>query len=189
MSFTHLAHDACAYKHRLLESVGASEYVMDTTASRHCRPCFVPSAGVRLQKYGGATCASRGDLVDVSSELLGITRQQSKCPSKQCVKRGANLCDLKKDAPEGSRECNGLDPENCRLSNPPCTLRGRGWNRWENPCRNPQLKIERPFAFNVNNRLLVKDMHRPCVVRPPLHDDQPHHQRAPPTQFHAHHQH
>lgn len=158
MSFTHLAHDTCAYQHRLLESVGASAYMLDTTAKKNCRACFVPSAGVRIQRFGTASCKDN-DLVDVSSELLGITRKQSRCPSKQISKRN---CESGCRA-QAVDECNDLDPENSRLSNPPCTLRGRGWNRFEHLCHNPQHHVERPFAHNVNNRLLVKDAHRPCV--------------------------
>ena len=157
MSFTHLAHDKCAYKHRLLESIGPSEYMLDTTAKKNCRACFVPSAGVRMQRLGAASCKEE-DLIDVSSELLGITRSSSRCPSKQFIKKDCETCRV-----HSLNECNDLDPENCRLSNPPCTLRGRGWNRWEHLCHDPQRHVERPFANNVNNRLLVKDMHRPCI--------------------------
>jgi hypothetical protein len=161
MSFTHLAHDKCAYKHMLLESTGSSAYMLDTTAKTNCRACFVPSPGVRVQRFGAASCKD-DDLIDVSSELLGITRRNSRCPSKQFVKRNSTTNSTTASA---KNECNNLDPENCRLSNPPCTLRGRGWNRWEFPCRDPQRQLEPKFAFNVNNRLLVKDAHRPCIPK------------------------
>jgi hypothetical protein len=163
MSFTHLAHDKCAYKHRLYEGAGAAAYVMDTTAKTHCRACFVPSPGVRMQRSGVATCCEK-DLIDVSSELLGITRTKSRCPSNQITKRNQTTCTA-----DAKDECNGLDPENSRLSNPPCTLRGRGWNRWEYPCHNPQHHLEPKFATNINNRLLVKDAHRPCLPTSAFH--------------------
>ena len=158
MSFTHLPHDECAYKHRLLESVGPGEYMLDKVYAENCKACFVPSAGVRLGKYGVAVC---DNTIDVDSELLGLTRQKSKCPGKQIVQRGKLICST--NVPN---ECNELDPESSRLSNPPCTLRCRGWNRWEHLCQDPQANIETPFAADVSTRLLAKDSHRPCVRKP-----------------------
>ena len=56
--------------------------------------------------------------------------------------------------------------EDTRLSNPACNLRGTGINRWEWLCLNPQDRVEIPFDFNVSNRIVVKDNHRPCVPTP-----------------------
>ena len=55
--------------------------------------------------------------------------------------------------------------EDTRLSNPPCTLRGTGWNRWEWLCQDPQEEL-RPFDFNISNRIAAKDAHRPCIPIP-----------------------
>ena len=38
-----------------------------------------------------------------------------------------------------------LNSEPTKLSNPPCNLRGTGWNRWEWLCQNPQDKVEIPL--------------------------------------------
>ena len=56
--------------------------------------------------------------------------------------------------------------EDTRLSNPPCTLRGTGINRWEWLCRNPQERVFVPFDFNISDKTLAKDNHRPCVPNP-----------------------
>jgi hypothetical protein len=45
-------------------------------------------------------------------------------------------------------------------------LRGHGWNRWEWLCHDPQENVSRPFEWNVSNRILVKDNHRPCIPKP-----------------------
>jgi hypothetical protein len=157
MSFNRLNFDSCAYKHRLNESIGPGEYMLDT--NNFCEPCFVSAPGVVTQGYGAAICPQH--LIDVDSELLGITRKASDCPGKHYLPSDTPYC--------GSilpKECNSLEPEPTKLSNPPCTLHCRGWNRWEWLCQNPQDRILIPFDTNINNRLIVKDNHRPCVPKP-----------------------
>ena len=39
------------------------------------------------------------------------------------------------------KECDMPTAEETRQSNPPCNLRGTGWNRWEWLCKNPQKHI------------------------------------------------
>ena len=53
-----------------------------------------------------------------------------------------------------------------RHVDPASNLRGTGFDRWEYLCFNPQEKATIPFDYNVSNRLLVKDNHRPCVPKP-----------------------
>ena len=59
-----------------------------------------------------------------------------------------------------------IGSEDTRLSNPACNLRGTGWNRWEWLCLDPQERVLMPFDYNINNRLVVKDNHRPCIPKP-----------------------
>ena len=56
--------------------------------------------------------------------------------------------------------------EDSRLSDPACNLRGTGFDRWEWLCLNPQEKALVPFDYNISNRIVVKDNHRPCVPKP-----------------------
>jgi hypothetical protein len=56
--------------------------------------------------------------------------------------------------------------EDSRLSDPACNLRGTGFDRWEWLCLNPQEKALVPFDYNISNRIVVKDNHRPCVPNP-----------------------
>jgi hypothetical protein len=44
-----------------------------------------------------------------------------------------------------------------RLTNPPCTLRGTGWNRWEALPHQPQVTFETPFDFFIPARSLDKE--------------------------------
>jgi hypothetical protein len=44
-----------------------------------------------------------------------------------------------------------------RLDNPPCTLRGTGWNRWQSLPHQPQLTFETPFDHFIPSKLLDKE--------------------------------
>jgi hypothetical protein len=44
-----------------------------------------------------------------------------------------------------------------KYSNPPCTLRASGWNRWEYLPHNPQDNFETPFDFFIPSRTQSKD--------------------------------
>lgn len=166
MSFERLNYDACSYEQKLKESIGPGMYQLGSPAN-DCTACSqdVPSDPyMRWQSWGPGFC-SPGSTVDTSSELLGITRKASKCSSEQylpgqaappgqCVARGRT-----------GPEC-AVQTEPTRVSNPPCTLKGTGNNRWEWLCWNPQDRAIIPFEWNVSNRIVVKDNHAPCLPQP-----------------------
>ena len=157
MSFSRLNYDDCTYKHVLRESVSPGDY-MTSTPRVDCSNCYFPSPDVRLNHYGAGKCK---DLIDVDSELMGITRKASNCPMGKFLPQGEELCVM-----ELGKDCMGLTIEETRLSNPPCTLRGTGWNRFEWLCKNPQDNIFIPFDYHINERLVAKDNHRPCIKDP-----------------------
>lgn len=168
MSATSLQQDSCTYQEKIRRSTGPGTYMINTPAN-DCYPCAQDVSGdpyLRFQHWGPNTCAP-GFAVDDGSELLGLNYKSSKCstdaytPGKypasgKCVVPGAN---------KPAREC-APPTEDTRLSNPPCTLRGTGWNRWEWLCWNPQDRAIVPFEYNVNYRLLAKDNHVPCIPDP-----------------------
>lgn len=157
MSFSRLPYDTCAYQHQLYESIGSGEYMLDNT--NVCKPCFVPSPSINVQRFGASLCDT--SLIDVDSELLGLNVKQTKCPSKKYLPSDKAFCGTK-----NLSECNDLDTEPTRLSNPPCTLRSRGWNRWEDLCQNPQDNALLRFEANISNRIVVKDTFRPHIEKP-----------------------
>jgi hypothetical protein len=55
-----------------------------------------------------------------------------------------------------------------RLTNPTCTLRGTGWNRFQPMCLNSQDKSRWffPGRNGINNRLVAKDNHCPRIPVP-----------------------
>jgi hypothetical protein len=191
MSFNRLNYDTCTYKHILSESVSPGDYMINTPRVS-CEPCYQANPYVRLQSSGGSI-SSTNYLIDVDSELLGLNRKKSNCPSQLYLPLCPN-CKANSGEPCGQgvtslcKNCKGLASalkpgEKCgddnllhfkdcmfptddsRLSNPACNLRGTGWNRWEWLCNNPQERVQVPFDWNINNRLIVKDNHRACLPK------------------------
>jgi hypothetical protein len=157
MSFSKLAYDSCAYKKSIAESRAVGAYMTDSL-SRIETSGFVASPYVRSERVGVAHCEDTA-LIDVDSELMGLNRQASKCPSPLFE-------DCKKNVLSDNVNGMFLSSEDTKLSNPPCTLRGTGWNRWEWLCKNPQDSAIVPFATNIDNKLIAKDNHRACIPSP-----------------------
>ena len=167
MSFNRLNYDTCAYKQNLYQSVGPGEYRLTEPPNTE-EICFSDSPHIRMQ-YQGVSVSQDKPLIDVDSELMNITRAATNCPSRKYIPDGTQ-CGMVDPRDEEKNKVHGKEcffsVEDTRLSNPPCTLRGTGWNRWEWLCLNPQERVLIPFDYNINNRLVVKDNHRPCIPRP-----------------------
>ena len=152
MSFNRLPYDICSYKHELAESVGEGMYRLGTPPNA-CEPCHAADPRIKLQSQG-VSISRNTALIDIDSELLGITRNLSSCPDKKYAPTADNSfhCGAKQwemllevvkillnyvDNKDMIHFSDCFTPsEDTRLSNPPCTLRGTGWNRWEWLCRN-----------------------------------------------------
>ncbi len=149
-----MSYDPQAYTQEVQQSIGTSDYIMQTPW-RTCKPCLDYGSGV-------ATCTNR-DLVDVNSDLIGITRKNTKnaCDMYNPLRDG-QTCSEKTDV----TICNEMIREDTRLSNPACNLRSTGFNRWEWLCQNPQDRVHIPFDFNINSKLVAKDAHRPLIPQP-----------------------
>lgn len=160
MSFTHLNYDACTYRTNLTQSIGPGDYAIATPATQ-CSTCL--SGDPWLQGSGGVSSCVDKSLIDIDSELHNLTRPATNCPSGMYRPTITPFCGSRKDF----NAClDTVATEDTRLTNPPCTLRGTGWNRWEWLCRNPQEDIEIPFDWNISSKLVAKDNHRPCIPRP-----------------------
>ena len=165
MSSNRLDYDVKAYEKTINESVGPGYYQL-SKPSVGCKPCFNNNPDIRLQ-YNGNSIAKDKLLIDVDSELMGLTRNISKDPNQKYQKPD----DDDKGNPKIDINLQHFDDchfpvEHTKLSNPPCTLRGTGWNRWEWLCKNPQENVIIPFDWNINDKLLAKDNHRPCIPTP-----------------------
>jgi len=200
MSFTRTQYDAGAYQIAVNQSAFPGTCKICNPGIM-IEPCYPYAPTVRAQKMGVATYKDK-HLIDVDSELIGITRKFSREPAKKylpacidsvcssgevCGQGVTGNCTNSSHNVSNATLSAGLRPGDdtllklnncfrprvdCRLINPPSTLRGHGWNRWETLCKNPQAKIFEPFA--ISNRLLVKDNHKTiypipldqCTIRP-----------------------
>ena len=165
MSFNRLNYDTCSYKQVLEESVGPGEYQL---ASPHvsCEPCFNKDPRYRLQK-NGVSLNTRMNMIDTDSELMNLTRTQSNCSEKKFNPKFNSAGNIQNPSDMlHLTECQNLTTEDTRLSNPPCTLRGTGWNRWEWLCQDPQERVLVPFDYEIDTRNNVRDNHRPCIPEP-----------------------
>lgn len=120
----------------------------------NCPTSFPVDATTRIQKSGDSWVMGQWR-TDVESDLRGINRFGVR------VK-----CDTKLYNPE-TNKMNNTPYENApdesfpqvfnRLTNPPCTLRATGWNRWEPLPHQPQLTYETPFDFWIPARDVDKE--------------------------------
>ena len=186
MSFNRLNYDTGTYKKNLNQSVAPGNYYLNQPPT-NCTPCYPNNPSVFLQR-SGASVDKDTFMIDLDSELMGITRKYSNNPDKQFKPYKSNLCEFGEPFGPGignscshtvklSREDKNdksllhwkdciKPPEDTRLSNPLCNLREIGFNRFDWLCSNPQDKAELPFAHNIQNRIIVKDNHRPIIPVP-----------------------
>ena len=168
MSFNRTNYDICSVEQSLEQSMKPGQYRLNPP-TKSVSECFLVDPNIRLQKTGNSVNKNK-PLVDVDSELLGITRKNSKCASqkmKPCKTNEVNFgLECVKENLTHRKNCGNKAVEHCRLTNPPCTLRGTGWERWDWLPKNPQENVSVPFKWNSDSRLEAKDQHRPCVPTP-----------------------
>lgn len=156
MSFSRLGYDDGTYKYNLKQSISPGMYQVDKPRN-DCDGCFFPD--VTMDRYGVAVYPS---LIDVDSELMGITRKASECPANKYIPTDKNQFGEKKFV----KECRWLIPEHTLISMPKCTLHEIGVNRFEYLCHSVQSNALIPFDYNISNRIVTKDNHRPCIPNP-----------------------
>lgn len=168
MSFNRLNWDPCTYKYNVNQSVDAATYGLQTPRP-DCAACFPADTNIQhgkngfpIDAQGGgiSQCATR-PMVDVDSEMRRLNKPGSRCPVEKYIPN-EDFC----GSYTALRDCRALPVETTRISNPPCTLRSTGWNRWEWLCKNPQDKSLIPFDYGISSRTVIKDNHRPCIEEP-----------------------
>lgn len=158
MSFNRLRYDAGAYEHQLYESVGPGLY--QTAVPLPNASCTSDDPRMRLQRPCDA-----GRVVDAGSDLEGLNRRATKCPSLQYLPGSGPVYAQCSGRGGGSGSGCARPEEDTRLSNPPCTLRGTGVNRFDPLFWDPQARAVEPWAHRegTSYRLVAKDNHRPCL--------------------------
>lgn len=180
-SLESLKYDQGTYKRDLEQSTAPLTYLLDPAAVNQCNPCRVPEAGF-IGKVGVSLTHQR-PLVDVESELILNSFKGTKDPNQMHQPSCLNCKNCNEGYPCGGGVVAGC--ENCqeelyhlpmcelgteytRISNPICTSRGVGVNRFQPLCLNPQDENRwlHPSEVGISYRNVVKDNHVPCVPRP-----------------------
>lgn len=96
MSSNRLIYDTCAYKQNLNQSTSPLSYTLSTDRYENCNKCRM-----ELGLVGGTNVSHiKGNLVDLETELRGITRKASLCSSQKY-----------------NNKCAASDDETCRPDN------------------------------------------------------------------------
>ena len=182
MSWNHNTADLCAYKYQLAETIGPGVYQLIRPDNQSIP--VLPKDPRYTAQSSGVSISKNTSLIDIDSELIGISRNLTRCPDRQYMpdvnasfQCGAQTGKVVNGCRPSDKLCidnsqvmnfadNGLWTEDCRLSNPPCTNRGVGVNRWEWLPWNPQERIAMEFDYQINTKILSKDTHRPCIPNP-----------------------
>lgn len=205
MSFTRSKYDSCETNKETVESRGPGNYMMNTPVI--CGNCLQTNPRIIAQKTGvslnNAPQRFYYGPVDAESELRNINKPASRCPDRKYMPN-TNGCSSDTGYPAGQGVITGakkstmrhpwtrcpdgnlidqplchLNTEDCRLSNPPSTLRGTGWNRFNPLCIDPQKNVLFPGSSQVSTRLVIKDNHRPCVPTPHINSLDPNMKSTP----------
>ena len=191
MSFNGLNDDTCEKEFSVKQSVGPGNYKLQQPLI--CNNTYQENPSIRMQKNGVSMHQTSkwrfyDGPVDVESELLNITRDASKCPSKKyipecsecnCIfmdKAGGsithNLCSqcLEKNIKNG-KLCGDKNLVDFPTQNFPMQytrtyqtpLRGVGINRFEYPCIDPQANLFFPGKIQRSSRMMAKDHFTKCT--------------------------
>jgi len=148
-AMTRYRHDLAKMVENNEISTGPGRYVLGAP-NRYGNATFVAKPTVLNQRWGAAHDMS-STKTDVESDLLNLGRPSARVACGQYTPE------------EGAARRLTAMPESDfphtyeRLVDPPCTLRGSGWNRWEWLCQNPQENVMVPFEHQVVSRRAARD--------------------------------
>jgi hypothetical protein len=174
MSFNRLKYDNCEIKQYNKETTGPGNYLYETPLM--CDNCYNANPSIINQK-SGVSINNNYDWrfysgpVDIESQLFNINKKATRCPDDRNIIKNENKL-------FNFPNC-FFPTEDTRLTNPPTTLRGTGWNRFDPLCHDPQYQIDFPGESLTPTRLVFRDNHRPSVVAPKINDMNPNEELTP----------
>jgi hypothetical protein len=164
---TRLKYDSGSYQEELTRSIFPGIYQLNSPYN-DCNDCGVVMPDdpfIRFQGYGQHTCTMK-KAIDDSTELSGLNYKNSKCNKDAYSPNSYVSTGCKTKYNGDTRKC-AIPTESCRLSNPPCTLKETGINRYDPLFWNPQeTAIEQFDRIGINYRMVAKDNHVPLVETP-----------------------
>jgi hypothetical protein len=139
MSWNRTKYDQCAYQKTLSQSTSPVNYTLDPNKFYNCHDCR-PDLGLL---GGNNVSVTRNNMVDLESDLFGITRQNSLCPERKYLPT-CQQCDEISGLPCGSSgSCNKEKlqhlPE-CHVIHYSPRINHVGYNLQYPPCSNPSKK-------------------------------------------------
>ena len=163
------------------QSTAPLEYLLDPNYAERCNQCFATGEGW-IAKQGVSYDTSK-PLVDTESELFQLNRLLTKDPNYRYLPScpQCNGCDSGLICGDGfGSGCAQCQPklfnfagcgsrfEFSRLSNPTCTLKESGVNRFDIVCLNPQdpTRWEVQGEVGICSRMVFVDNSVPCVPVP-----------------------
>ncbi len=131
-------------------------YRLNTPAA-NCPTTFPVNPTTRIQKSGASWITDQWK-TDVESDLRGINRMSPRVraaantPAAYDPRTNYMTTRGITDAPDSNSPMFFN-----RLTNPPCTLRSIGINRWEWLHHDPQANVEAPFDYFIPSRSIDKE--------------------------------
>jgi len=120
----------------------------------NCPSSFPAEPTVRMQ-YSGASWPQGQWKTDVESDLKNINRLGTRVKNNEIQYNPETNKFNNTPLQNAGDLVMGLTHQ--RLTNPPCTLRATGWNRWVDLPHDPQEVFETPFDFFIPSRTQSKD--------------------------------
>lgn len=186
-----LKYDYGNYGKEVQQSTAPLEWVLDPNYVHRCNPCRPNEIGY-IGKFGVSYDTSR-PLVDTESDLFNISRKATRDPNFKYLPYCPNCGNRKNNCGDengclegypcggglvsGCEQCQprvfnfdscGIKREYSRLSNPTCTLKETGVNRFQPSYLDHQnpTRWELQGEVGINYRMVAKDNHVPCVPIP-----------------------
>lgn len=100
MSWNRTKYDQCAYQKELSQSTSPINYTLDPNKFFNCNECR-PDFGLVA---GNNVSLAQTNMVDLESDLFGITRQNTKCPERKYLPH-CHKCDEISGLPCGGETC------------------------------------------------------------------------------------
>jgi hypothetical protein len=133
-------------------STYAGQYAF--TPLRNCPDTFPIQPTLRIQQNGASYVSGKWK-TEVESDLKGVGRPPSRWRTDSLL-YDPRTNEINQAGMTNLPEENTAPTNFNRLTNPPCTLRTTGWNRWQPLFHNPQATFETPFDWFIPARSLDK---------------------------------
>lgn len=154
---TRIRHDTSKMVENNEISTGVGRWALEAP-NVYGNAVFVPDFTIRIQKWGASHDMS-STKTDVESDLRNLSRPsvRAACGQYEPSQGIRTLTPM----PEAA-----FPQADSRQFDPPCTLRGSGFNRWEWLCQNPQENVMVPFEWAIDSRHAAKDDYDIVTCRP-----------------------